>query len=894
MRITAIEVDGVGRFGTATRVDGLGPGVNILSAGNEAGKSTLFRAVRACLFERHNSKNEFLRSLATDGLSLPVCVTLGFEHDGADYVLRKSFVKSPAASLARGGVEIARGREADERVWELLGIAPGGGRSVDEAAFGILWVGQGKSFDPPAMSDAAANALNAAIQEEVGTLVGGERARKVLAELKDELARVVTETGRPRTGGPLAEAEARLAGFARELEEAERRLAVLDAQLVDLAAKRAEGARLADPAIEAGMRSDLAAARAALKEGESAAALLGRFELAEQQARAALDRATQQRTDLAQRAARIDADRRREADLQAKLAPLDAEERAARDALAAARAEIAAIDAAAERDAVAERDLQRLAEALARAAGRDDLARRETALVALGDRLVANEAALAGNGATATTLTTLDAIEREQGGLLARLEAAAPHVSVTLGPEGAGRVEFAGRRLHADAAQAAVDPLTIRIGDIATVTVSPPAGAGKVEQQKLQQLNERLAALRDGAGVSTAAELRAAHARRRELEADAAGLRAELEAYGVRGGSPATALEKLRTEIARADSLVAEALATAGLAAPPAAADLAARQEALRGGRDTARRRRQTLEGTAEAQNATLARTGAARGELGGALGEIAGRLAADLAVLPDADRDRLIEAADARVAAATAEHGTKAAALEGQRSAAPSPEELERRATRVTRLEAALQNHEARRGTLEREIANLEGQIQSAGGDGLGERAEVLREERDLAARDVERHRGHVATLQLLRETIEACYQEQRDRLHAPLRRHLRPFLNDVFPQAELALGDGFAITGLHRAGPEAEMFERLSAGTQEQIAVLVRLAMGALICERGQEVPIVLDDALVFSDDGRIEQMFDALARAGRTQQVIVLTCRSRAFAKLGGSTLSIVPAG
>ncbi|MFN4090937.1 MAG: AAA family ATPase, partial [Alphaproteobacteria bacterium] len=203
MRITAIEVDGVGRFGTATRVDGLGPGVNILAAGNEAGKSTLFRAVRACLFERHNSKNEFLRSLATEGLSLPVCVTLGFEHEGADYVLRKSFVKSPAASLARGGVEIARGREADERVWEMLGIVLGGGRSVDEAAFGILWVGQGQSFRVPEPSEAATSALNAAIQEEVGTLVGGERARKVLAGLREELGRLVTETGRPRAGGPL-------------------------------------------------------------------------------------------------------------------------------------------------------------------------------------------------------------------------------------------------------------------------------------------------------------------------------------------------------------------------------------------------------------------------------------------------------------------------------------------------------------------------------------------------------------------------------------------------------------------------------------------------------------------------------------------------------------------
>jgi uncharacterized protein YhaN len=116
-------------------------------------------------------------------------------------------------------------------------------------------------------------------------------------------------------------------------------------------------------------------------------------------------------------------------------------------------------------------------------------------------------------------------------------------------------------------------------------------------------------------------------------------------------------------------------------------------------------------------------------------------------------------------------------------------------------------------------------------------------------------------------------------------------PFLNDVFPSADIELGDGFSITGIKRDGPEAESFERLSAGTQEQIAVLVRLAMGAMLCERGEPVPIILDDALVFSDDGRIEQMFDALNRAGLNQQLIVLTCRTRTFSRLGGRQLSLV---
>ena len=103
-------------------------------------------------------------------------------------------------------------------------------------------------------------------------------------------------------------------------------------------------------------------------------------------------------------------------------------------------------------------------------------------------------------------------------------------------------------------------------------------------------------------------------------------------------------------------------------------------------------------------------------------------------------------------------------------------------------------------------------------------------------------------------------------------------------------ACGDGFSIAGIKRDGPAAETFERLSTGTQEQIADLVRLAMRAMICERGQPVPIILDDALVFSDDDRIEQMFDALNRAGQEQQVIVLTCRTRAFTALGGRQLSI----
>jgi len=119
-------------------------------------------------------------------------------------------------------------------------------------------------------------------------------------------------------------------------------------------------------------------------------------------------------------------------------------------------------------------------------------------------------------------------------------------------------------------------------------------------------------------------------------------------------------------------------------------------------------------------------------------------------------------------------------------------------------------------------------------------------------------------------------------------VRKHLRPFLNDLFPGADLELGDGFAITGIKR--DRTESFARLSDGTQEQVAVLVRLAMASMLAERGQTVPVILDDALVYCDDDRIKRMFDALIRAGKHQQVIVLTCRLRTFAPLGGHTLRV----
>ena len=61
----------------------------------------------------------------------------------------------------------------------------------------------------------------------------------------------------------------------------------------------------------------------------------------------------------------------------------------------------------------------------------------------------------------------------------------------------------------------------------------------------------------------------------------------------------------------------------------------------------------------------------------------------------------------------------------------------------------------------------------------------------------------------------------------------------------------------------------------------MLVRLAFANLLAEREGEAPcLILDDALVYADEGRFESMKAMLQRAAGTMQILVLTCRPRDY--------------
>ncbi|MBW2662650.1 MAG: AAA family ATPase [Deltaproteobacteria bacterium] len=80
---------------------------------------------------------------------------------------------------------------------------------------------------------------------------------------------------------------------------------------------------------------------------------------------------------------------------------------------------------------------------------------------------------------------------------------------------------------------------------------------------------------------------------------------------------------------------------------------------------------------------------------------------------------------------------------------------------------------------------------------------------------------------------------------------------------------------------------FESLSGGTKEQISLISRLACAMTVSKDGG-APLILDDALGYTDPERLKLMGAVLAKAGRECQIIILTCVPDRYSNVGEATV------
>ena len=869
MKLAALRLHDVRRFADrGIAVEGIGEGVNVLCAANEHGKSTCFDALHALFFTPHTSEAAVVQALRPYSGGQPQ-VEADIVAEAGRFRLTKRFGggrRATVTDLGTGRI-VAQSGEAEAFI---AGLVRGG---AAEPA-GLLWVRQGRTgLDRrPKDEDGEKRSredILSSVRGEVEALTGGRRMAEVARACQDALGLLVTATGRAKAGGPyaiaierrdrLAAEDVKLRGETEALRAALARRREVVRRLADIERPDEEAARRAAlagaEAAHAAAAADAAASAAVIAE---AATLADRRQAAER----ALD-GYRTRLDRARHLARrrdVAAARRDEALARRREAAASGE--AAQDAASAAERE--------------EEDARHLLARLERAMQARDAAERRAGLAktlaearAVREEVERIEARMGTLAIAADDLRRLEAQEIEIAGLRAAVAARAATVRAAYGPSCAGAIRLGGTPLR-EAEERPLPPVaTIEIEGIGTLTVTSPRS--DAEEEALRNAEAARRALLGRLGVT---DLAAAHRRAaavQELKTDLAVAHQRLALLAPEGiAALREAHARLAVEAAPDDAPAIEP--QAAQASLSAAAERA--RQARHAEREARPRRTRADEALIEAEKDLVA-VAATLDELETLLGPAPDR-AARLAAL---ERD-LAEAARAAEAARERAEAKRAVAVD-----LPRLEDGLRRARSVVEAARAEAEH------LRRELAGLSGAIRARTEEGIeeafAETAEALR----AAEADVARLAHEVAVLTRLRAALDTARNAAREHYFAPVMRELSPLLGLLFDDASVTFDEATLLPRLvHRNGLE-EPVGSLSGGAREQLAVLTRLAFGRLLARAGHPAPVILDDALVYSDDDRIERMFDVLHRQAREQQIIVFSCRQRAFQRLGGNVLRMV---
>lgn len=874
MKLSRLRIEQLRKFRQPAQIGDLADGINLFVGPNEAGKSTIAEAIRAAFFERHRSSSvEHLRPWG-DGAASP-SIEIDFTVGGRSARLHKSFLQRKRCELEINGQRL-EGAQAEDHLADLLGFGfAGRGASGPEhwGIPGLLWIEQGAAQDIDAPVAHAAEHLQRALGTALGEVASssGDVVLDRVERARNEL--LTPATGQPR--GDYAEARRREVTLATELAELEGQVATYRGKVDQLATLGRDHA--ADDT-EQPWQALRAKEREAQVELDAVEAV--KKSLADVREKA--EQTTQRQALLV---ANLDTFEQQESDLSAR----DAEREEAQASAQAAEAAHASCKARNEQAQITLGTARKVA-SLARQeenrrsqSTRADELRTQIAAMAtqLTDAEIEQQALLVSRRAAAATELSLDDLTalRKQATQVRELEirraAAASRLRYDLEP---GREVQVGNEVWNGAGEVLItEPTMLVLPGIGSLEIVPGGSDLAEVARELRSVAERQAAALERLGLPS---LEAAEARRethREYEADIKTREAKLKIL-VPAGIDALRgeLAALRARLEECEKRLAELPVRPNDAESlPSVADAEVTEE-------KARRDLERLDGELNQAGLTMANAQsaleAAQREVKAAQAKLAAPGRAER--LSKARKD-LLEAK-----AAGAGYASEVETLDAQvRAARPDVllQDIKRWRSSAEALERA---YDERRGRIER----LEAELQALGAQGLEEkRADVARELEQTHRRIAEMQRRANALdylLELLRRKRAAVTQ----RLHAPLQCHLNHYVQLLFPQATLELGEDFVPRLLNRPGTEAGDFHDMSFGAREQMGVISRLAYADLLKEAGRPTLIMLDDALVHSDDERLAQMKRVLFDAATRHQILLFSCHPEKWRDLGVGARSV----
>ena len=892
MKLRSVAVHQFKRFTTPTRLDGIQDGLNVVVGPNEMGKSTLLDAFRAVLFERHTSKARPILALQNDRNQAAPVVELTFELEHDIYRIAKRFVKKPYAKLTCPDGRILEGENAEASLRSLLGFYEPGNKGAKPETLGmwnILWVQQGRSFVALDVPDSARSNLHSALESEVGSVLGGRRGRALPQAIEKQLELLITSNSRPR--GKYKELNERIETMRSELEDLGTRRQELTETLGNLEDSEANLERLSssilidqeiqeleDTQRRHGELSDLEAnidtARIELELRKRNFEQINQKSVEREQLKTEIEivkenlRKTEQR--LAELGEMVQEARSLHLELQTSIEKLEVVVSKAEESLSQHRRILAAVENQDQVNVLEQRYQKALASEV----------RQREAQASAAATLVTDEA-----------MAAIHEANKEHERIKNRLDAAATLVSFEMKPDALTGIEADGTPLTSDQA-------TIRIVKTTTVTIS---GRGRIiiepgikdRDKLLGQLldaNSHLRMVLEEAGAENVSDADDQHVRRQRMIRDAELASQEIELYAPATDEHPAGAQSLSDYIEGKLQILRREMDTLQLVDLPtlqrAKDSLHDAQRQAEGEREKISTARASMVGPVDILDSLTSE----RDTLQGGHDENKKRLTTQeehLYQLEGEQSDEELHSAIDKANNDVSEQEARIAELEEQRT----DETLPQLEARIARLEKAIQVRSDRRSDLKIEIARLKSRVETAEGVGLDEA--IGDKTRELERDEVDQLRKHreVQVLNLLLSTLRKAEREAMEQYLSPVLKRVQPYLQLLFPGADLLIDQNLQIQGVERVEGYVEDFHQLSMGTQEQVAVLVRLAFAEMLAEQGYPATVILDDALVFSDDRRMSRMFDILNMAAQEVQVIILTCREQLFERLGGHQLRLI---
>lgn len=887
MKIRSIELTNFRKFVGTVRVESIGDNVNVLVGRNELGKSTLLEAINGVIFEKAKSTAAHVKAFRHFVNGTVPEVKLAFDIDGRSWTIHKRFAgQAGKATLTCSDHRLFEDDAAEAELQRLLGFTSsrGGG---EPGIWGTLWVQQGQSFGDSALDEQGQRSMQGCLEAQVGLVTGGTRGQKIPKAIREALDALRSSKG-PR--GKFKEVVDRLADSKWETAELESKRQSVFQLMEDLARNKRELKQATDGWDDAAHRLEVDGERAKRTAAATHAAEIGS---ATDAAKLARERATQARKSVDDRAKAV-----------AELVPLElqlTELNTDSATVVAAKA-----DAQASVDA-GEAKLTDLRSKTSQNAERARKLVRIRAIVSLNTELSQHQLALdkaaslesetgrlseliGAIAAADATVTRIEEAVTEVSAADAAMNAVATTFSFVIEENALSGVAVDGEALDASAASLAILGKTIiTIQDIGAITVEPQIKDRAALLTRRDAAQDEVKAALEAAGVKDLAAARMAAAQRKEYVRRVGDISKELAnlAPGNRSKKLAAGLEALKGHLGELRGRLKLEMEKCQLATIPGEDELASdiADNHAEGARFAAEI--ETAEAELAGPQDVLAqadeRLQSVRERLAGLNGTIESKKADIEAGRAGASDEQLSVSAETLERDAVTKEEKLA---EKRRSQGESLEAID---ARIKRLEGAATNHQRSVANLGIEVTRLTALIEANEGAGVEEMLLAAEAERDRLASTVAEFEKEAAVLQLLSDTLEAAEGEAKTRYLAPVVSRVEPYLKMLLPGANIVLDEDLRIAAIQRAG-QREDFDVLSGGTKEQLAVLTRLAFAELLLGQGRPATIILDDALAFSDDDRIESMFDVLMRAGDKVQIIVLTCRKRLFTRLGAAPLEI----